>query len=53
MTRDGYVKRLAIDTYRTQGRGGKGVIGLSTKEEDNVDHLFIANTHSHLLRVHR
>jgi DNA gyrase subunit A len=49
MTRDGYVKRLAIDTYRTQGRGGKGVIGLTTKEEDNVEHLFIANTHSYLL----
>ncbi|MHB9130346.1 MAG: DNA gyrase subunit A [Armatimonadota bacterium] len=49
MTRDGYVKRLAIDTYRTQGRGGRGVIGLTTKEEDNVEHLFIANTHSYLL----
>jgi DNA gyrase subunit A len=49
MTRDGYVKRLAIDTYRTQGRGGKGVIGLTTKEEDTVEHLFVANTHSYLL----
>ena len=49
MTRDGYVKRLAIDTYRTQSRGGKGVIGLTTKEEDTVEHLFIANTHSYLL----
>jgi DNA gyrase subunit A len=49
VTRDGYVKRLPIDTYRTQGRGGKGIIGLTTKEEDNVEHLFIANTHSYLL----
>ena len=49
MTRDGYVKRLAIDTYRTQVRGGKGVLGLTTKEEDNVEHLFVANTHSYLL----
>jgi len=49
MTRDGYVKRLPLDTYRTQGRGGKGVLGLTTKEEDNVEHLFIANTHSYLM----
>jgi DNA gyrase subunit A len=49
MTRDGYVKRLAIDTYRTQGRGGKGVIGLTTKEKDTVEHLFVASTHSYLL----
>ena len=49
VTRDGYVKRLAIDTYRTQTRGGKGVIGLTTKEEDTVEHLFIASTHSYLL----
>jgi len=48
MTRDGYVKRLPIDTYRTQGRGGKGVVGLTTKEQDSVEHLFIANTHSYL-----
>ena len=34
MTRDGYIKRLPLDTYRTQGRGGKGVIGLNRKEED-------------------
>ncbi len=49
VTRDGYVKRLPIDTYRTQGRGGKGIVGLTTKEEDLVEHLFIANTHSFLL----
>ena len=49
MTRDGYVKRVPVDTYRTQIRGGKGVLGLTAKEEDSVEHLFIANTHSYLL----
>ncbi|MEI6519606.1 MAG: DNA gyrase subunit A [bacterium] len=49
MTREGYVKRLGMDTYRTQGRGGKGVIGLNTKEQDTVQHLFIGSTHSYLL----
>jgi DNA gyrase subunit A len=46
MTRDGYIKRLPLDTYRTQGRGGKGVIGLNRKEEDIVEHLFVASTHT-------
>ena len=49
MTRDGYIKRLPVATYRTQGRGGKGVIGLNPKEEDVVDHLFVASTHTYLL----
>ncbi|HUU53738.1 MAG TPA: DNA gyrase subunit A [Armatimonadota bacterium] len=49
MTRDGYIKRLPVATYRTQIRGGKGVIGLSPKEEDVVDHLFVASTHTYLL----
>jgi DNA gyrase subunit A len=49
MTRDGYIKRLPIDTYRTQGRGGKGIIGLTKKEEDLVEHLFISTTHHILL----
>ena len=49
MTRDGYVKRLPLDTYRTQGRGGKGVIGLNRKEEDVVEHLFVASTHTTIL----
>jgi DNA gyrase subunit A len=48
VTRDGYVKRLPADTYRTQNRGGKGVLGLTTKEEDTVEHLFTASTHSYL-----
>jgi DNA gyrase subunit A len=49
MTRDGYIKKLPIDTYRTQGRGGKGIIGLTKKEEDLVEHLFICTTHHILL----
>jgi DNA gyrase subunit A len=49
VTRDGYIKRLPVDTYRTQGRGGKGVIGLTAKEEDTVEHVFIASTHHYVL----
>ncbi|MFH1145972.1 MAG: DNA gyrase subunit A [bacterium] len=49
ITRDGYIKRLPPDTFKTQGRGGKGVIGLTTKEEDTVDHVFTAMTHADLL----
>ncbi|UCH34848.1 MAG: DNA gyrase subunit A [Armatimonadota bacterium] len=49
VTRDGYIKRLPVDTYRTQGRGGKGVVGLTAKEEDTVEHLFIASTHQYVL----
>jgi DNA gyrase subunit A len=48
-TRDGYIKRLAVDTFKVQKRGGKGVIGLSTKEEDVVDELFTTMTHNDLL----
>jgi DNA gyrase subunit A len=50
ITRDGYIKKLPVDTYRTQGRGGKGIIGLTKKEEDAVEHLFICTTH-HILLV--
>jgi DNA gyrase subunit A len=49
MTADGYVKRLPPDTFHSQGRGGKGVAGVTTKEEDQVEHLFSTNTHSDLL----
>jgi DNA gyrase subunit A len=49
MTRDGYIKRLPVATYRVQNRGGKGVIGLNKKEEDDVSNLFVASTHSILL----
>jgi DNA gyrase subunit A len=45
----GYIKRTAADTYRHQGRGGKGRIGAKTKEEDFVEHLFIASAHSYIL----
>ncbi|HSD12487.1 MAG TPA: DNA gyrase C-terminal beta-propeller domain-containing protein, partial [Patescibacteria group bacterium] len=49
MTADGYIKRLPPDTFRTQERGGKGVAGVKTKEEDAVEHLFSTNTHADLL----
>ena len=55
----GYIKRLPVDTYRTQRRGGRGVRGQSLKEEDYVKNLFIASTHDYVLfftntgRVHR
>jgi len=48
-TRDGYIKRMPVDTFKTQGRGGKGVIGLETKEEDVVDMLLSTNTHDEIL----
>jgi DNA gyrase subunit A len=49
LTEDGYIKRIPPDTFRTQGRGGKGVVGLATKEEDMVSQLFITNTHTEIL----
>ena len=49
MTADGYIKRLPPDTFRTQHRGGKGVAGLTTKEEDQVEQLFSTNTHADLM----
>ena len=45
----GYVKRVPIDTYRRQGRGGTGIIGSDTKEGDFIEHLFTASTHDYLL----
>src|SRR5882762_9963831 len=45
----GYIKRQEISSYRSQRRGGKGVIGARTKEEDFIEHLFVAGTHSYLL----
>src|SRR5229473_2810966 len=45
----GYVKRTSVDVYRHQSRGGKGRIGARTKEEDFVEHLFIASAHSYIL----
>ena len=55
----GYIKRMPVDTYRTQKRGGRGVSGQALKEEDYVKNLFIASTHEYVLfftirgRVHR
>jgi DNA gyrase subunit A len=48
-TSTGYIKRTALDAYRKQRRGGKGLIGMSTRDEDVVQHLFIANTHAYIL----
>ncbi|MCQ3944953.1 MAG: DNA gyrase subunit A [bacterium] len=45
ITRDGYVKRMPLSTYRTQRRGGKGVVGMTTKEEDEILHMSVGNTH--------
>ena len=49
VTHSGYIKRTSVSTYRPQGRGGKGRIGMTTREEDFIDHVFIASTHSYLL----
>ena len=49
MTHFGYVKRLAADTYRSQNRGGRGIMGQATREEDFVEHLFAANTHAYIM----
>ncbi|HEX4056591.1 MAG TPA: DNA gyrase subunit A [Tepidisphaeraceae bacterium] len=49
VSHEGYVKRLPVDTYRSQGRGGRGIRGSEAKEGDFVEHLFVANTHDHLL----
>ncbi|HEY0787069.1 MAG TPA: DNA gyrase subunit A, partial [Thermoanaerobaculia bacterium] len=49
VTRGGYVKRSPLSMYRAQRRGGKGRVGMATKEEDIVEHLFVASTHSYML----
>ena len=49
ITHEGYIKRTALNTYRTQRRGGRGVQGATSKEEDFVEHLFIVNTHNYML----
>lgn len=49
LTKGGYIKRLSPDTWKVQHRGGKGVIGVETKEEDVVDKFLTVNTHDHLL----
>ncbi|MBM4034722.1 MAG: DNA gyrase subunit A [Planctomycetes bacterium] len=49
LSHEGYIKRLPLSTYRSQGRGGKGIRGAETKEGDFIEHLFIASTHDYLL----
>jgi len=49
LTSDNYIKRMPINTYRSQARGGKGVLGMATKEEDEVARIFAAMTHDRLL----
>lgn len=49
LTHGGYIKRLPLDTYRTQHRGGKGVSGGSAREDDFIEHFFVASTHAYLL----
>jgi DNA gyrase subunit A len=49
VSHSGYLKRTPLSTYRQQGRGGKGRMGMKTREEDFVEHLFIASTHSYIL----
>jgi DNA gyrase subunit A len=49
VSRTGYIKRTAISTYRNQRRGGKGRIGMRTRDEDFVSHLFVASTHAYIM----
>jgi DNA gyrase subunit A len=49
ITRSGYIKRLPVTTYREQRRGGQGVMGMDLKDEDYIEHLFVASTHDYIL----
>jgi DNA gyrase subunit A len=49
MTHYGYIKRMPLDTYKAQKRGGKGILGISTREDDFVEDIFITTTHDRLL----
>jgi DNA gyrase subunit A len=49
VSREGYIKRLSTDTYKSQHRGGKGITGATTKEEDSLDQIFVASNHSYIL----
>lgn len=49
LSREGYVKRLLTDTYKSQHRGGKGITGARTKEEDSIDQIFVSSNHSYIL----
>lgn len=49
LTHFGYIKRIPLDAYRTQKRGGKGIVGMETKEDDFVENIFTTTTHDHIL----
>lgn len=49
ITHTGYIKRLPVTTYRSQKRGGRGVVGMDTKDNDFVEHLFVTNSHHYLM----
>lgn len=49
LTHFGYIKRIAVDTYRSQKRGGKGLTAMNTREDDFVEHLFITSTHDYIM----
>lgn len=49
ITHSGYIKRLPVTTYRSQKRGGRGVVGMDTKDNDFLEHLFVSNTHHYLM----
>ena len=49
ISHEGYIKRMPVDTYRKQGRGGRGIIGSDSKDGDFIEHLFIASTHDYLM----
>ena len=49
LTHFGYIKRLPVDTYKSQHRGGRGIMGMTTREEDFVEKLFVTSTHNHIL----
>ncbi|MDR6883227.1 DNA gyrase subunit A [Bacillus sp. 3255] len=49
ITHTGYIKRLPVTTYKNQKRGGRGIVGMDTKDDDFVEHLFVTNTHHYLM----
>ena len=49
LTHNGYTKRMPVDTYRSQNRGGRGITGVTTREEDFVEHIFTSSTHDNIL----
>ncbi len=59
ITHNGYIKKIPLDTYRSQRRGGRGITGMNVKEEDFLEHLFITDSHSYIMfftskgRVHQ